>query len=141
MQNSKFTPISADDYGRSDMQINFQGFVFDIIPGATVAFDYKIIDDHIFDGCDVSVVGPSVKGDYLMAQIVDVDGVVAPPGTILNTFSPKWHVVPALAKQLEMNSRYPAKIPHGLYIRISYASLGASDAYVVVNCKLHRILW
>jgi hypothetical protein len=141
MQGSKFTPTNVDNYGRSDMETNFQGAVFDITPGDTAVHDYQVLDDHIFDGCDVSVIGNAAKGDYLIAQIVDVDGILYPAGTVLKTFAPNWQVVPGVIKQLEMQSRYPAKIIHGLYIRTSYVSLGSDAAYVVINYRLHKVLW
>lgn len=142
MINSKYAPHHRNQYGSKDLNANFQGMKFEAAAGATTAGDLKVTDDHLLDGAEISTVGEVAAGDYFIGQVVDKDNVFGlGAGAILNEFVPKWYLVPGLTRQLTFESQYPAKIFHGLYLRIQYISVGASPIQVIVNYHLHKVLW
>jgi hypothetical protein len=62
--------------------------------------------------------------------------VVHPIVGVVETYVPSWSVLPGLSQQkIEV---YPARIPAGLKLRVSYTSTGTSDASCSVNYYLHR---
>lgn len=142
MQGSKYAPMNFDEYGTKDINAHFQGTFFTASNSATTEHDFLVTDDHIIDGAEISVIGAPVVGDYLIAQVVDKDNVMGyGAGVMLNEFVPKWYIAPGIVKQLNHESKYPAKIYHGLYLRIKYVSVGSVDVSVIVNFKLHKVLW
>lgn len=142
MINSKYAPINSSEYGAKDLNSNFQGTFFTAVNSTTTQHDYLVTDDHIIDGSEISVIGDPALGDYLIAQVVDKDNVLGYGVNVtLNTFIPKWYVVPGIIKQINSESKYPAKIYSGLYLRIKYVSVGLVNVDVVVNLKLHKVLW
>lgn len=142
MQNSKYAPISVSEFGAKDLNAALQGTNFIAIATQTTIKDYKVEHDYILDGAEISVVGVPLIGDYLKGQVVDVDNVFGyGAGLVLGEFVPKWMIVPGLILQLSYESKYPAKIYAGLYIRTIYYSLGLSNLDVIANYKLHKVLW
>jgi hypothetical protein len=142
MINSKYAPINIAEYGAKDLNANFQGTKFSSFPSTSTTHDFKVDDDHILDGCEISAIGQIALGDYFIGQVVDKDNILGfGAGVILNQFVPKWFLVPGVIRQLDFSSRYPAKILNGLYLRIIYVSTGLTPVDVIVNYKLHKILW
>ena len=78
-------------------------------------------------------------GDYITAQVVDVDNVLGyGAGTVLNTYIKKRYIHPDLKKS-ELEVPYAGLVPQNTYLRIKYTSVGTStDVDVAVNYSLHH---
>lgn len=76
-------------------------------------------------------------GDYASAVIIDKDNILGyGPDTILSTYIDKWYVNPDV--QLDIATPYAGKILAGLYVRVSYTSVGLSaDVGLAINYRLH----
>lgn len=62
--------------------------------------------------------------------------VVHPLAGVVETYVPSWLVTPGTGSQhIEV---YPARIPAGLILRVSYTNVGASSAFCGINYLLHR---
>lgn len=72
----------------------------------------------------------TVRGDTVSFSVVH------PIVGVVETYVPSWAVLSGLSQQkIEV---YPARIPAGLKLRVSYTSVGGTDAYCAVNYYLHR---
>ena len=78
-------------------------------------------------------------GDYITAQVVDVDNVLGyGAGTVLNEYIKKRYVHPDIGKS-ELEVPYAGLIPQNTYLRIKYTSVGTStDVNIAVNYSLHH---
>jgi hypothetical protein len=103
--------------------------------GQTTNIDEKFTQEMYINGAQL-ILKNHVFGDYVNFQVVDVDGIMAPAGTVLDTFGEKWFVASDKQDQQTVILPYPARIYAGLYIRISYKSNGLTD--VSVQCNLFR---
>lgn len=85
----------------------------------------------------------AIFGDVVCLQIVDVDGIFAPAGMVLNQFC-KWIMADdppnSSSRQLQIEAQYPGKVYAGLYLRVAYTSTGPVDVLVAANYTLHKIL-
>lgn len=62
--------------------------------------------------------------------------VVHPQVGPVETYVPSWIVTPGTGSQkIEV---YPARIPAGLILRVSYTNVGSASAYCGINYLLHR---
>lgn len=62
--------------------------------------------------------------------------VVHPLAGVVETYVPSWLLPPGTGSQkIEV---YPARIPAGLILRVSYTNTGATSAYCGINYLLHR---
>lgn len=141
MLGSKYAPTGADQYGSKDLNTSLQGCLFTASPGVETLHDYLISDDHLVDGAVLIAIGAAL-GDYITCQVVDKDNVIGyGAGVVLGQYVTNWYMNPAVSVQLNFKSSYPAKIFGGLYLRIKYHSVGASNVEVIINYILHKILW
>jgi hypothetical protein len=94
--------------------------------------------DYVIDATDANIqlkaaklfVPDAVLGDNLKFQIVDVDGVAYPAGTIIAEYVRSWCIFPNVANEVEDVS-ISSPIPQGFYIRLKYNS----DASATVDPK------
>lgn len=147
MQGSKYAPTKVEEFSSKDLNANLQGYKFTTTPWIdgdpifTVS-NYKVDQDHILQGAEISIIGTPHEDDYFIGQVVDVDNILgAGAGYVAGTYVPRWEIVPGIAKQLNYESNYPAKLIHGLYLRITYVSINPNSIKVKVNYKLHKVLW
>jgi len=105
----------------------------------TTNIDYKLPEDRLALGAEVILKG-HVFDDSMTFQVIDIDGVLAPAGTVLNQFIVDWNVVEDTQLQPEKLIPYPAKIFSGLYIRLIYTSTGSNTVSVHINYDLHKVL-
>lgn len=76
-------------------------------------------------------------GDTVSLCVVDRDGVLAAPGTVIKTYVSGWNVSPT--GDQGMNTPYGIYIPGGLYIAVSYVNTNAETSVDVgVNFFLHQ---
>ena len=141
MLGSKYAPMSRSEYSKNDLNANFRGVKFDAAAGTTTTHDFKLDDDNLVDGASVFVLNAAI-GDTLTLQVIDKDNVLGfGANVVLGQYVTEWFINPASASQGEFTSVYPAKIFGGLYLRKIYSSVGEVAPTVVVNYKLHKVLW
>lgn len=86
-----------------------------------------------FDGVEYYA-GNSTVGDTITFQVVDVDGIAYPAGTVLEEFATNWYVMGDTHSTLIL---YKAKLVAGMYIRVVYTSTGATNVDFVCNVFRH----
>lgn len=143
MQNSKYDPASIAQFSKLDLNANFQGECFSPTKGANTNCDFLITDDHVIDGGRL-ITTNVILGDAIDAQIIDKDNVMGlGANTVLKTFITDWPLYPG-SNIWDFNVNYPAKIFHGLYIRIIYKSIAGlldPEPKMSVGYRLHKVLW
>jgi hypothetical protein len=107
--------------------------------GVSTSIDYKLTEDRLCLGAFIVLKGHVIL-DNVDFQVVDVDGIMAPAGTVLKQFIYSWYVVEDQQYQPEKHIPYPAKIFQGLYIRCIYNSVGTVPVTVCINYDLHKVL-
>lgn len=142
MQNSKYAPASFQEYSAKDLNTNLRGCHFNCAPNQTTINDYVITDDCLLDGANLHTINANL-GDKITAQVIDKDNIFGyGHNVVLGQYVTDWFINPMRTEQLDYTSRYPAKIFAGLYLRIIYTSTSNSvPVDVIVNYKLHKILW
>lgn len=73
-------------------------------------------------------------GDSVTFQVVDVDGILSPAGTVLEEFSKDWKVFPNIPQEIRL---YKARLVPNLYLRVVYQSTGSTDVKFVCNIYRH----
>jgi len=134
--NTVYNPINVNDFEKSKLNFDAQTTSGTITAGTTQNVDLALTDDCLMTGAWLIVNGGNY-GDTAVLQVVDVSGLFAPPGTVLNSFA-NWSIPPTVSQTFEMV--YPAKIYAGLTIRIAYTSTGSSNPFVAINYMLHKVL-
>jgi hypothetical protein len=112
-----------------------------ITAGQTVNLDWQIPQlawlgvnkQAYFDGVQYYAKSAEV-GDNLKYQVVDIDGIVYPAGTVLEEFGSAYYVMPDSHVTTLL---YKAKLIAGMYIRIVYTSVGATNVKFVCNLFRH----
>lgn len=143
MQGSKAAPKSIKEYSSTDLNISLKGIKFECTANNTTINDLQITDDCLVDGA-VFIVLNSLLGDKISCQVIDKDNILGyGANTVLGEYVTDWYINPEATEQLNYKSEYPAKIYSGLYLRIIYTSAGTptSMTTVIVNYKLHKLLW
>jgi hypothetical protein len=141
MIGSKCSPSNFKEYSAKDLNTQLYGTKFVATAGTTTNNDFYITDDCLIDGA-VFVTINSALGDYIDCQVVDVDNILGyGAGTVLGQYVYNWYVNPNETFQFNYESKYPAKIFGGLYLRFSYVSVGTTNVDIIVNYTLHKVLW
>jgi hypothetical protein len=141
MNNSQYAPTSSSQYSSKDLNANFKGNLFSATAGNVTNNDMLISDDHLIDGATLICINAAI-GDKMTMQVVDKDNVMGyGANVVLGQYVTDWYVNPNESKQLDFQSAYPAKIYTGLYLRLIYTSTGSTNVDVIVNYRLHKILW
>lgn len=73
-------------------------------------------------------------GDSLTFQVVDVDGILYPAGTVLEEFGKNYFVMPNHPVEIVL---YKARLLVGMYVRVIYKSVGTVDVKFVCNLYRH----
>lgn len=121
------SPTEAN-YGGSS---RWEGTSFTATAGATTSHDYNIASDRkLFSG--TFHVGPTAAyGDIISFSVVDVLGLVAPPGTVLSQYVTDMGVVADERRTLQ--SGQVADLEAGMVLRTTYTSTGASDVDLLLD--------
>jgi hypothetical protein len=137
--NTTFNPLNISDFRKDGLNFNAQGIKSTASALTSTNIDFKISGDQLLTGAEVLCSIP-VFGDSITFQVVDVDGIFAPVGTVLNQFVTNWYLAPDSTRQVNLQVIYPAKIYNGLYLRLVYISTGNITIVVAVNYTLHSVL-
>jgi hypothetical protein len=109
--------------------------------GAVSNIDLVMTDDCFLTGGVLRTNG-SFFGDYADMQVVDKDNILGyGAGAVLNQFITKWYMRSDAQEQFETSLSYPSKIYAGLYLRVVYHSVGATNVEVAMNYELHKALY
>jgi hypothetical protein len=141
MQGSKYAPGNSSEYSAKDLNADFKGMKFTASAGTTTTNDLQINDDVLVDGAVFHAIGGEF-GDKAKFQIIDKDNVMGfGTNVVLAQFVTDWYINPDISIQLDEKSPYPAKIYSGLYVRVIYDSVGSTDVKIILNLRLHKVLW
>lgn len=112
-----------------------------ITAGETQELNWKIPDvqwlsvskQTYFDGVSYYAQNAEI-GDKITFQVVDVDGIYYPAGTVLEEFATDYNVYPNCIDQIRL---YKGKLIKDLYIVIEYISTGSTDVKFACNMLRH----
>lgn len=100
--------------------------------------DYNLPEDRYLNGVELLLENHQFD-DTVKFQVVDVDGVVYPAGTVLDEFATDWHIASDTERQGPYILPYPALVYSWMYIRIVYTSTGTvDDVKFKANLFLHK---
>lgn len=107
---------------------------------STTNIDFKVTVDNIFINGGLILYKNANWGDYITAQVVDIDNVLGyGANLVLQEYITKWYVHPD-DKELKILLDYAGKIPINTYLRIKYTSTGVvTDVDIAVNYALHKL--
>lgn len=134
MNHSTYSPLYWEEF-RSDM-VSAKGYSLTgtATQESSTSFDFQIPDDMF-----IRTIGFLFKnadfGDYVKVQVIDLDGIISPPGTVLKTQIDAWYITDTGAAPLKFSPLCPNKILQGLYLRFIYTSTSASDVTVAINME------
>jgi hypothetical protein len=124
-------PTEAD-YGGSSFWF---GSSFTAVAGVSTPHDVHIDQTcKLFSG-SFHVAG-STQGDTIEFEVVDVDGVLAPAGTVLTQYVDSMFVVDDERRTLA--SGQAANIVAGLYLRVVYHSTGQQNVTINLDWQVFR---
>lgn len=106
--------------------------------GVNTNFDVPLTQDIWLSGGAYKVDGNAVWGDRLEFIIVDVDGIISPPGTVLSRYVDDEYLWQG-ATEREITTDGAAKIIAGLYLRVRYYSIGATPVKFIVRHFMRRM--
>jgi hypothetical protein len=117
-------------------RVDLFGFGGLALAGKTTEITYKFTSEKYLAGVRVITIGQG-EDDTVDFEVVDVDGIMAPRGTVLNRFCTSWAIVPGVANQGDVVFPYVARMYQGLHIRAIYHSSGQTDVKVKLNMFTH----
>jgi len=119
------------DHGFQDLtgyNVYLPGHRFVATAGQINNFDVSYEVDYKLQGMEFQLGGNPADGDRISIQLVDVDGIVYPAGTVLITFANGLYVTPNHTFKCVCND---AKTFYSwMYARMVYDSVGSEDVIV-----------
>jgi len=106
-----------------------KGYNFTAVKDTLTNFDAKYTADMMLQGMVFHVDDNAVVGDNIDVQIVDVDGLYSPAGTVWVTFAENLPCWPG--RELNCICSDAKKLYAGLYIRFAYDSVGTENNVAV----------
>lgn len=140
MLNSTYAPQRWSDLEVSKVRTMLIGTQDTAVKNTTTTFDILISDDAFFRELKF-VTKNAVFGDKFTMQLVDKDGVMFAPGTVITTPIADYNMVEDTQIQTKYESVVPFKIPGLFYFRFIYTSTGnTTDVSVGINLLMIKIL-
>ena len=100
---------------------------------------FKIEDSGLYmNGGEMFVYDGFVKGDWAEMAIVDRDGIVLPPGTVIKSWIKKKSLRPD--GTCECDTPYAGNPPVGFYIRVRYHRVDSNNRTIAANFRLHKAI-
>ena len=112
-----------------------QGFNFTVPASSTQSHDILISEERAIDGSEIWL-GSNTYGCKANFKVMDLAGVYAPAGTMLNQFAFDWNIHPNTMNKEDPG--YPAILPDGVYVRVEVTNPSASEIKVYGNLRLHE---
>jgi len=105
--------------------------------GVTTNFDEKFTIDVWLSGGGYSIGTDVNDGDYIEFSVVDIDGLIEAPGTVLNKYVETEYL--KVNDEHFINGNSGAFIPAGVYLRTTYYSTGAGqDVPFIIRYELRK---
>lgn len=139
MQNSTLQITNISQFTSLNVIFNGQGTQKELSAGVISSLDHKVLNDCFITGARFKVRN-AIFADTASFQVIDIDGIVSPAGTVLNQFITEWSMIEDRQTQIDFSSPYPAKILSGLYLRIVYKSYGSIPVFASADYYLHDAL-
>jgi len=114
-----------------------KGFRWELTAGETNLKDVKFDESLRLSGGGYYVPATSHEGDYVEFQIVDVDGLYYPAGTVLSTFISTDYVWDGKGFDVQMADA--VLVYAGLYLRLKYVSTGTENVVVYTWYHMRHI--
>ncbi len=131
---------SIFDMNADKVRFRGVGISFTATAGTATSYDYLISEGRIIDGTQI-ILKDHAFGDHVAFKIVDVDNMFGyGAGVVLETFGDTWYVASDKQDQGHIRMPYSAEIIAGLYIRVVYTSVGATNVGVKLNLFVHKYL-
>lgn len=104
--------------------------------GQTTIIDFMMPGTFMVYGADM-IYDHATLGDYVQLQVIDKDNVLGyGENFILNTWIEKWFV-PINQNIWSVTSNLAGTLPQGLYIRLTYTSVGIlNDVPIRLNYRM-----
>lgn len=134
-----YAPKNINDFVSVALSFNGVGLLATPTAQSITNVDYTAPFDILITGA-VLMVKNATFGDSITFQVVDVNGILTPPDTVLNQFVTNWYLVEDSQKQFEFQVNYPAKIYGNLVLRLIYNSVGEVSPSLAVNYITHKVL-
>jgi hypothetical protein len=120
------------DYGGSSFWF---GSTFTAVAGVSTPHDVLVDQTcQLFSGS--FHVASATQGDTIEFEVVDVDGVLAPAGTVLTQYVDSLYVVDGERRTLA--SGQAAEIAAGLYLRVVYHSTGENNVTINLDWQVFQ---
>ena len=131
---------SIYDMSADKVKFRGQGISGTITAGTTANIDHKLTEARLLDGVHL-ILKDQAFGDSVKFQVVDVDNILGyGAGVILDTFGDSWFVTSDTNSQGAINLPYSAEVLAGLYVRVAYTSVGATNVKVQCNLFMHKYM-
>lgn len=127
-------------FSTPDMQFAGSGFNGTAAKNATTDLWFQLANSFYLSGGEYFTFG-AVAGDTLTIDVVDKDGVYAPPGTVLAAppYMTTWNIPPNDGSLTKFERTYAAKPPPNVYLRFRYVATGTvNDVKFYCNLYLHK---
>ena len=124
--------LAITNHGFQDLtgyNVYVPGYRFVASPGQINNFDVSYDVDYKLQGMEFKVNDKSVDGDKVSIQLVDVDGIVYPAGTVLITFASNLFVAPN--HEFKSVCADAKTFYSWMYTRMVYDSVGDTDNVVI----------
>jgi hypothetical protein len=115
------------------------GYVGTATAGTTSNVDFAVgAEDRYIDGVRIILINHDA-GDTMDFQVIDIDNVLGyGANTVLKQFGTSWNVDHEKCDQGANVYNFLARLYAGLYIRIVYHSVGATNVTVKLNLRLFK---
>ena len=120
-------------------EVKATGFRGSASAGTTTNLDFSVgAEDRHLSGLSIVLVDHA-EADTVGLSVVDVDNVLGyGAGVVLKTFGLNWNVDHTKSDQGSHVFNFVARMPAGIYLRVSYVSTGAAAVTVKLNVMLHK---
>jgi len=113
------------------------GFKGTAIAGESSNIDFEVLENYFINGANVILENQAI-GDSINFQVFDKNNILGyGNNVVLDQFAKDWYVSTE-SSQGEIIIPYPASLVTGLFVRLVYKSIGASDVKVYCNLFLHK---
>jgi len=114
-----------------------KGFRWELTAGETNLKDVKFDENLRLSGGGYYIPIEAHEGDYIEFQIVDVDGLYYPAGTVLSTFISSDYVWDG--KDFDVQMADAVLVYAGLYLRLKYVSTGSENVVIYTWYHMRHI--
>ena len=133
-------PSRAYAFSTSDFEFAPQAALDTCTAGSTKAVLLAMDGTKYMNGGKLITDGHGAFGDWVSADVIDHDNLLGyGVDTVLKTWIQKWYV-DAKACEDTIVTPYAGKPPAGMYLRLTYHSVGATDVGFALNLLVHKAI-